>query len=954
MNSVFQSVPPELRPASMQAESWLREAGDTVPEIVRARLPAVWTGSEFAAHWCRADAGRLAELAGDLTRRYAAGDLRARVTEACGEAADEMGLMTALRRVRNREMVRIAWRDLAGWAELAETLGDLSVLADASLDVALDKLNAWHAARHGTARSATGEAQRLVVLGMGKLGAGELNFSSDVDLIFAYPAAGESDGERPLDNEQYFTRLGQKLIRVMDQVTTDGFVFRVDMRLRPFGESGPLVMNFDAMETYYQNHGREWERYAFIKARPVAGDLAAGRKLLSVLRPFVYRRYLDYGVFESLRGMKEMISQEVERRDLQHNIKLGSGGIREIEFIGQAFQLIRGGREPQFQERAILRVLAQLGNAGYLGSSEVADLREAYIFLRRVENRLQMHADQQTHELPQSETDRARLAWSMGYEKWPVFDKQLRKHCQRVHAIFSQIIVEPRAQVRADGSERNWRAVWQGTLETEEALRALREAGYKPPEETLRVIEGLRASAEQRRLSERGRMRLNELVPAVLRAAAETEAPGLTLARLVLIIEAVLRRSAYIALLLENPRALSQLTRLCAASQWIADMLASHPVLLDELIDPRIFQHPPELDRYGRELEAQLRKVAADDLESLMDALREFQQVSVMRVTAADIGGVLPLMKVSDHLTAIAEQVVGKVLEIAWRHLVARHGMPRCEDEEGERPARFVIVAYGKLGGIELGYGSDLDLVFLHDSAGEGQRTDGEKPLDNSVFFLRLTQRIIHLLATPTSAGVLYEVDTRLRPSGSAGLLVSSLQAFARYQREQAWTWEHQALLRARPVAGDIELAARFEALRRELLCQPRDAAQLRADVLAMRERMRRELGRVKDADFDIKQDSGGLTDLEFLVQYWVLLHAHAHPDLVDYPDIIRFLDGLEIHGLAPVNETRALVDAYRTYRARIHEQSLKGAEPAAPAAEFAAERELVRRLWSATMEADG
>jgi len=929
-------VPASLQTALAEAKARLATLPG-LPAAVREVAPRVWVASDFVRRVQSAD-GVLTAQAADLSRRYSAGELAQRIRQALAAVPDEAGLQKALRQVRHRELARIAFRDLAGWAELDETLGDLSDLADACINGALEILSAWLCEAHGVVRDASGEAQALLVLGMGKLGARELNFSSDVDLIFAYPGGERSDGERPLDAETWFTRLGQRLIRVLDAVTADGFVYRVDMRLRPFGDSGPLVLSFNALETYYQLHGRDWERYAFIKARVVAGDHAAGERLLTALKPFVYRRYLDYGAFEALRDMKRMIADEVARRGMEDNIKLGRGGIREIEFIGQALQLIRGGRETQFQERGILRVLERLGAAGYLQAQDTATLTEAYVFLRQIENRLQMMDDRQSHDLPREARPRTLLAWSMGAADWEAFAGRLATQRNAVQRIFDQLIA-PR---EAAAGKAEWQALWRANPDD----AVLRQAGFDPPELAREVLSRLRDGNRQRLMSERARQRLDELMPRVLDASAATDAPALTLQRLAVILEAVMRRSAYFALLLENPAALAQLTRLCAASHWMADMVARQPILLDELIDPRIFQTAPDMAHYGAELDARLQTVPNDDLEALMDALRGFQQGAVVRVAAADIAGILPLMKVSDHLTAIAEHIIQRVLAHAWQDLTARHGIPRNDGA----PARFIIVAYGKLGGFELGYGSDLDLVFLHDARGEQQQTNGAAPLDNTRFFLRLAQRIIHLLSTPTNAGVLYEVDTRLRPSGTAGLLVTAFEAFARYQGEEAWTWEHQALLRARPVAGDPALAAQFAALRQAILCRPRPAAALGGEVADMRARMRREQGRLAGADFDLKQDAGGLADLEFLVQYLVLLHAHQHPDLVEYSDIIRLLDGLEIHDLLPAAQARALVDAYRALRGRIHSQALKGAPATAPAEAFHDIRALVCAGWQAVL----
>jgi glutamate-ammonia-ligase adenylyltransferase len=955
-------LPELLRPALAEArervDALLSTLADPRLDLEVARsLPQVWVASEFVGRQCERDPELLRDIvgSGELMLSYVPGLLASRVRAAADAAADEAALMRALRVARNREMVRIAWRDIAGWATLEETLADLSDLADACLDSALRRLHGWHAERFGHIRAtdgaAQGEPQGLIVLGMGKLGAHELNFSSDVDLIFAHDGSGESDGERPLAAEEYYLRLGQRLIRVIDEVTADGFVARVDMRLRPFGESGPLVMSAAAIETYYQLHGREWERYALIKARPVAGDLAAGERLLKALRPFVYRRYLDYGVFDSLREMKSRIEGEVARRGTEADVKLGRGGIREVEFIGQCFQLIRGGRDRRFQERGIERVLALLGESGFLPRERASALLAAYRALRRAENRLQQWSDQQTHALPEDAATRARLAWSLGHEGWDACAAELDAHRAEVQRAFEETVLGPRAgssaAARAAGIER----VHATDAADPEMLARVAALGYPDAGAALAALAPLRDGPAARAAGDAGRRRLAELAPALLAAAARTATPLTTLARLVTIVEALSRRTTYLALLLEMPAALAQLTRLAAASRWIAELVVAQPVLLDELIDPRLSLEPPDLKQHRRDLVEALERCEPGDEEAQLDALREFKQAATLKVACADVGGVLPLMKVSDHLTEIAECAVRAVVDMAWQQTVARHGQPRLATGS---VAPFAVIAYGKLGGWELGYGSDLDLVFLHDAA--AATTDGAKPVDGQQFCMKLGQRIIHLLTTPTASGVLYEVDTRLRPEGMKGLLVTSLDAFERYQREEAWTWEHQALLRARAVAGDAPFVARFAALRRAVLARKRDPQALAAEVVAMRERMSRELPRVtlegRGDGFDLKSDRGGITDLEFIVQYWVLRDAHAHPALLDWPDVIRFLEGLERERRLDAATGAALADAYRALRGRVHACALQGVPAVAGADELLPERALVERTWAATFGA--
>ncbi len=833
---------------------------------------------------------------------------------------------------------------------MEETTAELSALADLCIDAALD----WHQRQLvqecGEPRAAEdGSPQRLVVIGMGKLGAGELNLSSDVDLMFTYPHSGETDGPRPLGNQEFFIRLGQRLIKSLDQVTADGFVFRVDMRLRPYGSAGPLVISFGAMEDYYQDQGRDWERYAMIKARAVAGDLAAGARLLDALRPFTYRRYIDFSAIESLRAMKQMIQREVARRRLQDNIKLGPGGIREIEFVAQCFQLIRGGRDRVLQEPNLQKVLHALVELGSLPGGVVEELIDAYRFLRNTEHAIQGFQDKQTQELPAAEYPRAALAWLLVRGDWPAFLAELQHHRDQVGMHFGNVIASPDDTGEHPGSAAtaSWRELWGDPPEYPVAMLA--EAGHEDAEEVWRRLETLRQGPLLQRMQNLGRERLDRFMPLLLEAVTHAGQPSSTLLRILPLVEAVLRRTAYLVLLEENPGALRQLVVLCEASPWIARELATHPVLLDELLDPRTLYHAPDKAELQADLRQQLLRVDWEDLEAQMEALRYFRLAHVLRVAASEVTGRLPLMKVSDYLTWIAEVILEHVLALAWNNLVRRHGRPGRVDGSPCDPD-FIIVGYGKLGGIELGHGSDLDLVFIHDGAPDGV-TDGDREIDNSVFFTRLGQRIIHILTTQTPLGALYEVDMRLRPSGASGLLVSSLKAFTEYQDKEAWTWEHQALVRARPVAGDAALARRFEAVRAQVLCRERDLPALRADVIAMRERMREHL-RPRDTEtaeapwLDLKQGAGAIVDIEFMVQYAVLAWSRQHPALARFTDNIRILESLEQAGLLPADEVRALTQAYKDYRGRAHRLSLQHQPGRAPLAEFEAQRAVVTACW--------
>ncbi|MBA1147714.1 bifunctional [glutamate--ammonia ligase]-adenylyl-L-tyrosine phosphorylase/[glutamate--ammonia-ligase] adenylyltransferase [Ectothiorhodospiraceae bacterium WFHF3C12] len=921
---------------------------------VLATLPLVWGSSEFVARTCVRMAGLLDDLAsGDLVTAYEPDGYRQRLEAATAEADSQEALGRALRRFRVRETVRLAWRDIAGWDSLEDTLWGLSALAETCIDLALHRTYEWHCERFGVPRNDNGDAQQMVVFGMGKLGGGELNFSSDIDLIFAFPEKGQTDGRRGMANEEFFTRMGRALINLLDATTADGTVYRVDMRLRPYGDSGPLAMSFPAMELYYQDQGREWERYALIKARAVGGDYHAGASLLEDLRPFVYRRYLDYGALEQLRDMKALISRQMAQEGMERNIKLGIGGIREVEFIGQAFQLIRGGRDPNLRERRLLPVLAYLGEEDLLPEHAVRELTEGYRYLRRVENRLQALYDRQTHELPEGELDRQRLATAMGYPDWASLHAELEDLRQRIHGHFDQVFMAPQSS-ETGSEEPGLEEVWMDQLDDERAESVLAETGFRDPAEILRVLDAMRESNHCRALSAQGRSRLDRLMPMVLAAAGRDKRPDATLERIVRLLDAIMRRTAYLALLAEHPMALSQLVKLCSGSPWVARFLSRHPLLLDELLDPRTLYEPLTGEALETELAGMLERVDEEDLEEQMELLRHFKNTNYLRVAAADISGALPLMVISDYLTEIAETVLRKALDIAVNYATRRYGVPQARTEDGgTEPAGYAVAAYGKLGGIELSYGSDLDLVFLHDSRAEGLATDGERGVDNQVFFARLTQRVIHILSTPTPGGVLYEVDTRLRPSGNAGLLSSSLKAFEDYQRNKAWTWEHQALVRARSVAGTAAVREGFEAVRREILQQQRDAEALRQEVRHMRERQRAEKGARDPEVFDVKQDRGGVADIEFMVQYGVLAGACEQQDLLRYTDNIRLLDALSQAGWIGAADARVLADAYRAYRARIHQLTLQELPARVPVAEFAEERDTVAAMWRRLMGAE-
>ncbi|HKR37137.1 MAG TPA: bifunctional [glutamate--ammonia ligase]-adenylyl-L-tyrosine phosphorylase/[glutamate--ammonia-ligase] adenylyltransferase [Steroidobacteraceae bacterium] len=937
-----------LSAREQDAQAWQEILAD---ERIGASLQRVWACSEFVATACLRAPRLLSELirGGELFARAAddwfATDVRERVN-----GTNEAEVMESLRRLRKRQMVRIAWRDIAGWADLDETLRDLSALADACIGFACTYMYEALVARYGIPRGVDSkQPQPLMILAMGKLGGGELNFSSDIDLILLYPEDGETDGARAIDNAEFFLRLGQKIVQLLATPTVEGFVYRVDLRLRPFGDSGRVALSFGAFEHYLQEHGRDWERYAYVKARPLTALEHYAALYEDVLRPFVYRRYLDYSVFESLREMKGMIAREVERRELQDNVKLGPGGIREIEFIVQAFQLIRGGSDRRLQSRELRSVLPLLVGQRFLRREAVAELEAAYRYLRLVENRLQQWNDEQTHQLPEDETGRARLALALGASDWDAAHAELVAHRQHVAQHFAQTVFGPGAASQAEQEKRAPLVDLDAPIEAR--IAALQALGFADAAAIVEPLEQLRDTSYYRRLDETGRRRLHELLARLLPPIGQSRSPAATLARVLKIVERIGGRTVYLALLNENAAALRRLVSLCEQSQFLADQIAAQPLLLDELIDERLIEEAPTRAQFADELALRRRNMQGEEPERQVELLREFQSAALFRVAVADLIGGLPLMKVSDRLTDIAELIVQETLVLARSQIEERHGVPRYVDASGAgRVASMIVIAYGKLGGLELGYGSDLDLVFLHDSSGEAQRTDGPQPIDNTLFFQRLGQRLVHLLTVHSASGRLYEVDTRLRPAGNRGLLVQSLAAFRDYEFQDAWTWEHQSLLRARAIAGARELCEQFEAARIEVLRKAVKRDGLRDEVRRMRERMRENLSKARPGQVDLKQDPGGIADLEFLVQFWMLKWADRYPEIVTFSDNIRQLESLASGAIVPQQRVDFLVATYRSYRQRLHRLSLDGTKNVVDDQEFLAERRGVVEVWEEVM----
>ena len=848
---------------------------------------------------------------------------------------DGFDIDAQLRKLRNRVMARLIWRDFSRQCRAEETVQQVSLLAEFCIHTAVECAGQELRERFGQPIGAeSGEVQHLVTLAMGKLGAHELNLSSDIDLIFVYPESGQTEGGRKsVSNQEYFIKVGQRVISLLDKVTVDGFVFRVDMRLRPYGESGPLVMNFSAFEAYYQDQGRDWERYAMIKARAVTGKASDIAYLESMLRPFIFRRYVDFSVIESLREMKRMISEQVIRKGLQNDVKLGPGGIREVEFIGQCFQLIRGGRDAPLRCRGLMDALTASEQLGCLPTEAVNELREAYWFLRDSEHAIQGYQDRQTQRLPEDPEAQLSLSRVMGFSSFEDYLTALNAHRSRVNRHFVDLIAPVNEEDVAN--QRTW--FWDDL-----DLEQIAALGFKDPDAVHAALERLTQSAIVRTLQVEPRRRLDLAMPKLLEACAQQPNASETVVRLVPMIEAVLRRSAYLLLLIENPGALNELVRLCAASPWIAKQLSLRPALLDELLDLEHLYQAPDKHILERDLALQMRAIPLEDLEAQMDALRYFKAAQVLRVAASEIGGFLPLMKVSDKLTFIAEVILEWAVNVAWTDLTAKHGKP----SHLTAGTGFCVVAYGKLGGLELNYSSDLDLVFLYDAPAQAM-TDGDKPIDCARFYTRLGQRVIHMLETRMSLGVLYEVDMRLRPSGNSGLLVSSFAAFERYQLEEAWTWEHQALSRARAVAGDTRLAESFQSVRLKVLGQARDKAALADEVQSMRQKMRDNLDTDTKGDtFNLKHGFGGIVDIEFMVQYALLALSAKYPSLATYTDNIRQLEALASSGLISAETANEMSQAYLAYRSATHECALQEEPSKVSGAQWDKHRQAVGQLW--------
>lgn len=860
--------------------------------------------SPFIARLFTKDADLMNDLLAKLHQEYKLTDMQDFLDQQKKQQkiVDETSLKRALRLLRQQVLVRIIVRDLNGLADLQEVMRTISNLAEITVQTSIKYLSDWLQPQYGIPNNAAGQEQSLIVIGMGKLGGIELNVSSDIDLIFAFEEEGETSiattGTQVISNQDFFTRLAKKLISAIDEITEDGFVFRVDMRLRPFGSEGALVSSLDALEDYYQNNGREWERYAWIKGRAIAGN---SQKVAPLLRPFVFRKYLDFGAFASMRDLKIQIQRDVNSKGMHDNIKLGRGGIREIEFIAQVFQLIRGGRDVSLQVKPTLEVLTLLKSKGLLPEKTVSELTEAYTFLRNLEHRLMYVEDAQTQELPKSDEAKARIAKAMNFLEWPTFLTQLNIHRQRVQLHFDATFSDT-SSGHYDALETET-SIWNGRLTEAEAIQDVKQLGFAEPEETLRHLNALHQSSRYIKLPELSRQRFDALMPYVISLSGKMVNPDVALVRMMDLLESICRRASYLALLAEHPEAMQLLVKLCSSSPWLANYLTQHPILLDELLDTRTLYAAPDFKAMRAGLLKQLADVEGD-IERQMDIMRHFKHSTIFKLAAQDINGELVLETLSDYLSELAYLILDVSLQTLW---------PTIRDKHRDTP-KFAVVGYGKLGSKELGYASDLDIIFLYDDDAPGA---GE-------IYARLAQRINNWFNSLTSAGLLYETDLQLRPDGNSGLLVSSVDAFRDYQLHKAWVWEHQAITRARFVAGDAEIGKAFEHIRAEVMAQLRDAEALKTEVLNMREKMRAAQSIPAD-EFDLKHSNGGIIDVEFLVQYLVLAHASEHAALTGNIGNIALLKLLATLNIIDQDLAEKTVLAYREYRHMQHMLKLQG-----------------------------
>jgi len=843
--------------------------------------------------------------------------------------SDETQANACIRKCRQLSMLHIAWHDFLSDQNIVDSLKVTSHLANILINESYTYLYQVLSEKFGTPE----QNQQLLILAMGKLGGNELNFSSDIDLIFTYPFSGETNHHRkPIEHQVFFTRLAQRLIKMLDHVTQDGRVFRVDMRLRPLGESGPLVLPFSAFESYYLEQGRQWERFAMQKMR-IVNNSEWNSELQNVITPFVYRKYIDFTTIESIREMKHLIEKEVRRKQISGNIKLGKGGIREVEFFIQSLQLIHAGRHPDCQKTSILAAMKMLVDADFLPLCEQQILQEDYLFLRKVEHHLQAFGDEQTQTLPSSEANKQRLCSILNCASEEEYLSLVNASMARINSIFSSLVSDANQD---DANTENQEAsdtfddIWLVDMDKDELIQA--SASLFNSDSAILLWDALakfRKKVVRSGVSARGVKSINKLMPFILQECKIYEHALIPdqIEGLFSILQTIIGRVTYIYLLLEHPEVRQRLLLLCEKSPWISEQIAQYPLLLDELLHPvYLDENKLSLSEWKLECSDQLRqsmlRVDLSDIEYLMDKLREFKHTNQLRIAAADITGSLAINQVSDKLTLLAEVIMHQVIEYAWQQMIELYGTPQGLKADDKSIA---LVAYGKFGGIELSYGSDLDVVFLHnaDLSLSTDESGSRKQVSNQEFYIKLVQRICHLCTTKTYTGVLYDIDLRLRPSGNSGLLVSHIDSFTEYQQNKAWTWEHQALVRSRVIYASEELSQAFVCTRKSVIAMHRDTQELKQSVADMRIKMREHLLKIVSDKIDVKQARGGIVDVEFMVQFWVLAAGEAHAEKLQWSDNLRLLETLCELGTLTCECKQQLCDAYLTLRHSSHRLQL-------------------------------
>lgn len=888
------------------------------------------------------------------------------ISDFVADYQSEDSIMKWLRNIRYQHSAAIAVLELNGLLSIEESMARMSVLAEELILAAYLWSYATKQEVFGLPVLDTEEdlnngdrVQNMLILAMGKLGGHELNFSSDIDLIFFYSHDGQtSGGRKQVENSRFFQKVGASLIKLLNEPTEDGFVFRVDMRLRPYGSSGNLVMSIDQAEDYYHEQGRGWERFAMVRARVISGREQEKTELENIITPFAFRRYIDYGVIDSLRNMKEMIQREVRRRGLKDNIKLGAGGIREIEFMVQSLQLIQGGRDKRIQEKSLLKVLPLLSEVKLLVKDIAQELANNYRFLRRLENFLQQREEQQTQQLPQNSNEQYSIAKLMGFSSWKKFYQKLETVQLNTNEHFSNLFSEEKKPFEQE--DDFYMSLWEGHISVIDFQNRISNLNEQSSQKYIDILKDFRRSRSILNLSNKGSKRLQKFFPNLLKICLETHDPVKTILNLIVVLKSILQRTAYLDLLSENPPILQHFVDLVSRSEWMVRRLSDYPILFDELLYPNSLYEPLKIVDLKSELQQALLRIEESDEEQMLNAIRRFKQANELRVGAALLSKQLNISQVGHYLSELAEVVIQAVLEQSWRVLTNQYGVPEnlsMSDVCGQQHTGFSVIAYGKLGGAELGFNSDLDLVFLFeqplDSQTLGSESTRKKSISVSRFYTRLAQKMIHFLSTRTNLGLLYEVDMRLRPSGNSGLLVSHIDAFAEYQKESAWTWEHQALVRARAIAGDLNIMNKFAKIRLETLRLTRELVKLKQDIVEMRDKMRKEL-KTNATKLDLKHAQGGLIDIEFLAQYFILSLSHGDSNGVDTKteqelipsDTIGALSAAKINQQLSNEDADLLIRAYQCFQNTINERFIHSDIVYLDEALFASERCEVSKIW--------